>query len=71
MVILVRCSDDTCSLAMESLLPGLIRDGLVSAFLRNGEWVEAKRSVVAGNRHDAMFPHIRTASPTPQVLSLP
>lgn len=66
MVILVRCCDDSCSLALKSHLPGLIKDGLVSAFLRNGEWVEAKRPVVAINRLDINTP-LRRSNPAPLV----
>ena len=65
MVILVRCSDDTCSVALKSSLPGLIRDGLVSAILQNGEWVEAQHSMVNRNRLEAKSPPRRTASLNP------
>lgn len=39
MVILVRCCDGTCSLALKSRLAELIREGLVSAFLQDGQWI--------------------------------
>ncbi len=39
MVVLVRCYDDTCTLALESRLTELIDEGLVAAVLRNGTWV--------------------------------
>lgn len=46
MVVLVRCYDDTCTLALESRLTELIDEGLVAEVLRNGIWVtaEPKRS---------------------------
>lgn len=39
MVLLVRCCDGSCSLALKSRLGELIKEGLVTAFLRDGEWV--------------------------------
>ena len=48
MVVLVRCSNDTCSLALKSHLNDLIDDGLVTAFLSNGEWITAEKSVPRG-----------------------
>jgi len=39
MVLLVRCRDNTCSVALKSRLNDLANDGLVTAYLRNGEWV--------------------------------
>jgi hypothetical protein len=44
MVLLVRCSDNTCSVALKSRLNDLVNAGLVTAFLRNGEWVAAERT---------------------------
>ncbi len=48
MVVLVRCYDDTCTLALESRLTELINEGLVVEVLRDGTWVatEPKRSWV-------------------------
>ena len=43
MVLLVRCSDNTCSVALKSRLKELINDGLVTAFFREGEWIVAER----------------------------
>jgi hypothetical protein len=45
MVVLVRCSDNSCSVALKSHLHELVNAGLVSAWLRNGEWVEAKKTL--------------------------
>ncbi len=45
MVVLVRCNDDTCSVALESCLDGLIKGGLISAYLDKGEWVPVARSL--------------------------
>ncbi len=42
MVVLVRCYDNTCTLALESRLTELINDGLVAEVLRNGTWVTAE-----------------------------
>jgi hypothetical protein len=39
MVLLVRCRDNTCSVALKSRLNDLMNDGLITAYLRNGEWV--------------------------------
>lgn len=46
MVLLVRCSDDTYSVALKSRLQELVNDGLVTAFLRNGEWIAAGKDPV-------------------------
>ncbi len=43
MVVLVRCIDNTCSLALESRLNELINEGLIAAFLQEGTWVKADR----------------------------
>ena len=42
MVLLVRCNDNTCSVALKSHLNDLVNAGLVTAYLRNGEWVAAE-----------------------------
>lgn len=39
MVVLVRCSNETNTLALESRLDKLIRDGLIVAYLKDGRWV--------------------------------
>ncbi len=44
MVLLVRCSDNTCSVALKSRLNDLVNAGLVTAFLRNGEWIAAEKT---------------------------
>lgn len=44
MVLLVRCNDNTCSVALKSRLNDLVRAGLVTAFLRNGEWITAEKT---------------------------
>ena len=44
MILLVRCRDNTCSVALKSHLNDLINDGLVTAFLRNGEWIMPDKS---------------------------
>lgn len=46
MVILVRCCDGTCSLALQSRLGELIKDGFVTSFLQDGEWVMIGRPPV-------------------------
>ena len=43
MVLLVRCKDNTCSVALKSRLNDLVNDGLVTAYLRNGEWIAADK----------------------------
>ncbi|HLO25843.1 MAG TPA: hypothetical protein VK187_07005 [Geobacteraceae bacterium] len=44
MVLLVRCKDNTCSVALKSCLNDLVREGLVTAYLRNGEWVAVEKT---------------------------
>lgn len=46
MVLLVRCSDNTCSVALKSRLKELINDGLVTAFFQDGEWVVVAKNAV-------------------------
>ena len=46
MVVLVRCCDDSCSLALKSRLDTLINAGLISAFLHDGVWVKTGHSPV-------------------------
>jgi hypothetical protein len=43
MVLLVRCKDNTCSVALESRLNDLVNDGLVTAYLRNDQWVTVQQ----------------------------
>jgi hypothetical protein len=42
MVILVRCTDQSVSVALESKLECLISDGLITAYLGADGWVAAK-----------------------------
>jgi len=42
MVILVRCTDSTVSVALESRLQSLISEGLITEYLGSGGWVAAK-----------------------------
>jgi hypothetical protein len=53
MVVLVRCSNDTCVPALESRLSDLIRDGLITAFFREGLWVNLGRTTP---HHEAPLP---------------
>ena len=41
MVVLVRCTDGTVTVAQGSKISKLIKDGLIKSFLRSGVWVEA------------------------------
>jgi hypothetical protein len=40
MVVLVRCSDETYSVALESHLGELAKGGMISAYLLEDEWVK-------------------------------
>jgi hypothetical protein len=46
MVLLVRCSDNTCSVALKSRIKELINDGLITAYFQEGEWVVAEKTVI-------------------------
>lgn len=41
MVVLVRCTDGTVTVAQGAKLSKLIKDGLIKSFLRSGVWVDA------------------------------
>lgn len=43
MVVIVRCKDDTCSVALEACLEGLVKGGLITAYLDKDEWVTVPR----------------------------
>ncbi len=45
MVVLVRCTDGTYSLAMDSCIEELGRAGLINAYLSEGEWVKVSREL--------------------------
>ena len=45
MVVLVRCIDNTCTLALEARLNELINDGLIMSFLHEGQWVRIDRNL--------------------------
>lgn len=47
MVVLVRCNDETISVALESCLERLVKGGLIKAWLNNGEWVTASGTKTA------------------------
>jgi hypothetical protein len=66
MVLLVRCRDNTCSVALESRLNDLVNEGLVTAYLRNGEWVavprkEPRRICTSPTQTQAMLPPVAAA----------
>ena len=63
MVLLVRCSDNTCSVALKSRLKDLINNGLVTAFLQDGEWVVAEKTVTKRE-------YIPSPQPTGNIASL-
>jgi hypothetical protein len=46
MVLLVRCSNNTYSLALKSRLHDLVNEGLVTAFFRHGEWIAVENNRV-------------------------
>ena len=46
MVILVRCRNDVYSIALQSRVDELVREGLISAYLLNGEWVTTEHPLV-------------------------
>jgi hypothetical protein len=43
MVVLVRCNDETYTVALESSLEDLANGGLISAYLCEGEWISVDR----------------------------
>jgi hypothetical protein len=53
MVILVRCPDQTVSLALESRLEELISEGLITAYLGPDGWVAAKSKKTVVLSHSA------------------
>ncbi len=67
MVVLVRCSDNSCSVALKSHLNDLMNAGLVLAWLRNGEWVEAEKSLA---RRTCASARNAELARTPQALAL-
>ena len=62
MVVLVRCCDDTCSLALKSHLDDLINTGLISAFLHEGVWVKTGDSPVKRKYPASRRPRKRVAA---------
>jgi len=50
MVVLVRCTDDTITVAQESKLTQLIKDGLIKSYLRSGEWLDAANRQVESRK---------------------
>ncbi|RNC66655.1 MAG: hypothetical protein ED859_16110 [Desulfuromonadales bacterium] len=45
MVVLVRCTDDTITVALESSLDQLIKDGMIKSFLSSDEWIDTVNRV--------------------------
>lgn len=62
MVILVRCSNGSYSLALETRLDALINDGLVAAFLNDGEWITTGPLRVKRDTPPAKIPQGRVAA---------
>ncbi|RII26419.1 MAG: hypothetical protein CXR31_12080 [Geobacter sp.] len=56
MVVLVRCPNNTCVPALESRLPDLIREGLITAFFREGLWINMGKTAA----HYEVSPPINT-----------
>lgn len=54
MVVLVRCNDDTVSVALESCLEGLVKGRLIKAWLSRGEWVTVPARPVPATRRRAV-----------------
>lgn len=48
MVALVRCTDGTFTLALESRLDELIESGLIEALLRDNRWVDIENRQAIG-----------------------
>lgn len=62
MIVLVRCCDDTYSLALKSRLDHLVKDGLITAFLRDGEWILIGHPRERGDRTQQRIPKRRLAA---------
>jgi hypothetical protein len=45
MVVLVRCTDDTYSVAQQSCIEELGRAGIINAYFSEGEWVKVAREL--------------------------
>jgi len=63
MILLVRCRDNTCSVALKSHLDDLINEGLVTAFLRNGEWITAEKTRTMRECASSKQPKVKHAPP--------
>lgn len=61
MVVLVRCSNGTNTLALESRLDKLIRDGLIEAYLKDGRWIPAGEASVPRHITDRSDKNLITA----------
>lgn len=63
MVVLVRCFDGTCSVAMDSCLEVLAGEGLITSYLVNGEWVTVtKGTTLKSKRSEIKRPLGRSAA---------
>jgi len=62
MVVLVRCCDNSCTLALESRLKDLINEGLVVEVLRNDTWVKVVRPMTYFDAAQAAPRHGRAAA---------
>lgn len=59
MVVLVRCIDNTVTVALESNLGQLIKDGLITAFLHTGEWIDTVNRQPGRTKHKALLSESR------------
>ncbi|BDV43327.1 hypothetical protein GURASL_22500 [Geotalea uraniireducens] len=59
MVVLVRCADDTITVALESSLNQLIKDGVVKSFLSSGEWIDTVNRQPEWKKRSAFLPEPR------------
>ena len=67
MIVLVRSVDNSCVPALESRLKRLIRDGLITAFLRDGVWVS---TVPESLEHERVHRPRRKDRPVPLTTPL-
>lgn len=59
MVVLVRCTDETITVALESNLNQLIKDGLIKSFLSSGEWIDTLNRQAEWKKRPTFLPEPR------------
>ena len=62
MVVLVRCINNTVSVALRTNLTNLISDGLITAYLHGGDWIPVLNRPAERHTRPSITPETRVTT---------